>query len=188
MGAPKIFAVQFSYVAGAADGPGYIGGCTQILFWEDGVGRYYEHALALKAEKRLGGWKSGGQAWGQKGVAVNVTKSLYGNTYLGDKFDNTVAAIIPKNESLLPAIFCFIKSDAYAEELEKIDSALSVTGLTLLKVPFNLEFWQRVAAERYPNGLPKPYSDDPTQWLFHGHPQPTTDPLQVAVARLVGYR
>ncbi|MCK7579540.1 MAG: hypothetical protein MZV65_30080 [Chromatiales bacterium] len=48
--------------------------------------------------------------------------------------------------------------------------------------------WQQVAAERYPNGLPKPYSDDPTQWLFHGHPQPATDPLQVAVARLLGYR
>src|SRR5690606_40578440 len=26
-----------------------------------------------------------------------------------------------------------------------------------------------------------------TQWLFHGHPKPASDPLQVAVARLVGY-
>ncbi|KCB40500.1 hypothetical protein L539_4765 [Bordetella hinzii 5132] len=57
----------------------------------------------------------------------------------------------------------------------------------LLKVRFDLAHWQRVAEVRYPNGLPKPYSDDPTQWLFHGHPQPATDPLQVAVARLVGY-
>ncbi|OYD53678.1 hypothetical protein CGK74_12085 [Thauera propionica] len=57
-----------------------------------------------------------------------------------------------------------------------------------MKVPFDLAHWQQVAAERYPNGLPKPYSDDPTQWLFHGHPQPATDPLQVAVARLLGYR
>jgi hypothetical protein len=45
-----------------------------------------------------------------------------------------------------------------------------------------------VAAERYPEGLPDPHSHDPTQWLFHGHPQPSTDPLQVAVARLAGYR
>lgn len=44
-----------------------------------------------------------------------------------------------------------------------------------------------MAEVSYPNGLPKPYSDDPTQWLFHGHPQPATDPLQVAVARLLGY-
>jgi hypothetical protein len=41
---------------------------------------------------------------------------------------------------------------------------------TCWRVPFDLAHWQQVAAERYPNGLPKPYSDDPTQWLFHGHP------------------
>ncbi len=57
-----------------------------------------------------------------------------------------------------------------------------------MDVPFDLTHWQKVAAERYPNGLPKPYSDDPTQWIFHGHPKPATDPLQVAVARLLGYR
>jgi hypothetical protein len=56
-----------------------------------------------------------------------------------------------------------------------------------LKVPFDLDYWTQVAAEKYPNGLPKPYSNDPTQWIFHGHPQPSTDPLQVAVARLLGY-
>lgn len=36
--------------------------------------------------------------------------------------------------------------------------------------------------------LPKPYSDDPTQWLFTGDPMGSLHPLQVAVARLLGYR
>ena len=63
-----------------------------------------------------------------------------------------------------------------------------------------------MAEEQYPYGLPRPYSDDPTQWIFHGHPCGSvtwdesakrtatgpfrTDPtvLQVAVARLLGYR
>jgi hypothetical protein len=72
--------------------------------------------------------------------------------------------------------------------VREIDQALKVTNATLVKVPFDLARWQQIAADRYPKGLPKPYSDDPTQWLFHGHPQPATDPLQVAVARLVGYR
>jgi hypothetical protein len=36
--------------------------------------------------------------------------------------------------------------------------------------------------------LPEPHSDDPTQWLFRGHPSGSTAPLQVAVARLLGYR
>jgi hypothetical protein len=36
--------------------------------------------------------------------------------------------------------------------------------------------------------LPEPWSDDPTQWLFGGRPEVSTAPLQVAVARLLGYR
>ena len=36
--------------------------------------------------------------------------------------------------------------------------------------------------------MPEPYSDDPAQWLFEGHPAGSTAPLQVAVARLLGYR
>ncbi|OQC22796.1 MAG: hypothetical protein BWX71_02284 [Deltaproteobacteria bacterium ADurb.Bin072] len=81
-----------------------------------------------------------------------------------------------------------------------------MTNLTLVKVPFDLAHWTQVAAEKYPNGLPKPYTDDPTQWIFHGHPcasvvwseetkwtafgAPRADSsvLQVAVARLLGYR
>ncbi len=60
----------------------------------------------------------------------------------------------------------------------------------LLKVPFDLERWRKVAEERYPEGLPEPYSDDPTQWLFHGHPARAAEgtALHVAAARLLGYR
>ena len=41
-----------------------------------------------------------------------------------------------------------------------------------------------------PDGLPEPYSDDPTQWLFHGHPRyaEAGTELHVALARLAGYR
>ena len=63
-----------------------------------------------------------------------------------------------------------------------------------------------MAKEKYPNGLPEPYSNDPTQWIFHSHPcgsviwddntkwtaygKLRTDDtvLQVAVARLLGYQ
>ena len=55
-----------------------------------------------------------------------------------------------------------------------------------VKVPFDVEHWRRVAEEAGP--LPEPWSDDPTQWLFEGRPEVSTAPLQVAVARLVGYR
>jgi hypothetical protein len=76
----------------------------------------------------------------------------------------------------------------------------------MVKVPFDLERWKKVAEEKYPNGLPEPYSDDPTQWIFHGHPcgsviwseenkkleqgplRKDNTVLQVAIARLVGYQ
>ncbi len=108
--------------------------------------------------------------------------------YSGEIFGKNAATVIPKDPSHLPAIWCFCSSPEYNEAVRAIDQALKVTNATLVKVPFDLERWQQVAAERYPDGLPKPYSDDPTQWLFHGHPKPSTSPLQVAVARLLGYR
>lgn len=98
------------------------------------------------------------------------------------------ATITPKNPSDLPAIWCFCSSPEYNEAVRRIDQKLNVTNATLVKVPFDLDRWQKVAAERYPDGLPKPYSDDPTQWIFHGHPAQSDAPLQVAVARLLGYR
>jgi hypothetical protein len=58
----------------------------------------------------------------------------------------------------------------------------------LVQIPFDLAHWQKVAAKKYPHGLPKPFSGDPTQWLFSGHPKGADQPLQVAVARLVGYQ
>ena len=72
--------------------------------------------------------------------------------------------------------------------MRRIDQSLKVTNATLVKVPFVLDHWQKIADEKYPNGLPEPYSDDPTQWLFHGHPAPSAFPLQVATTRLLGYK
>lgn len=118
---------------------------------------------------------------------VRLTKPCPSAIYSGDLYDQSSAAIIPKDTSHLPAIFLFCQSTDFFEELEKIDQKRNVTNATFVKVPFDLDFWSREAAEKYPMGLPKPYSDDPTQWIFHGHPQPATDSLQVAVARLVGY-
>jgi hypothetical protein len=98
------------------------------------------------------------------------------------------AMIVPRDTTHLPPIWCFCSSAEFNEAVRRIDQALKVTNATLVKIPFDLEYWQQVAAERYPNGLPKPHSDDPTQWLFNGHPRGSEQPLQVAVARLLGYR
>ena len=70
----------------------------------------------------------------------------------------------------------------------RLKPGVEVPPHTLLKIPFDLAHWQKVAAEKYPHGLPKPFSSDPTQWLFNGHPKGSDQPLQVAVARLLGYQ
>ncbi|MCY3759689.1 MAG: N-6 DNA methylase, partial [Gemmatimonadetes bacterium] len=146
------------------------------------------------------------QAWGRCGVAVSQMRGLPTALYLGAKFDTNVSALSVKKTDHLPAIWCFCSSPEYHQAVRRIDQKLNVTNATLAKVPFDLDHWTKVASERYPNGLPHPYSDDPTQWIFHGHPCGSvvwdetikrtahgslrTDPtvLQVAVARLLGYR
>ncbi len=107
--------------------------------------------------------------------------------YTGMAFDNNTAVITANNTADLPAIWCFCSSHQFNKAVRQIDQSLKVTNATLVKVPFDLAKWQQIATVRYPKGLPKPFSNDPTQWLFHGYPQSSTDPLQVAVARLLGY-
>ena len=126
--------------------------------------------------------------------------------YKGTKFDNNSSVITVIDQTNLPALWCFCSSPEYNEAVRRIDQKLNVTNATLAKVPFDLERWTKVAEEKYPHGLPKPYTDDPTQWLFHGHPCGSvvwdeekkwtahgplrTDEtvLHIAVARLLGYR
>ena len=104
-------------------------------------------------------------------------------------FDDNVAVIFPTSPELLPAIWAFCSSPEFDKAVRRIDKKLSVVANgTLAKVPFDLAHWQKVAAEKYPHGLPKPFSNDPTQWLFNGHPAGADQPLHVAVARLLGYQ
>jgi hypothetical protein len=89
--------------------------------------------------------------------------------------------------SHLPAIWAFCSSGEYERVIKSLNPGLFKTNSALLAVPFDRAHWQKLAAAKYPNGLPEPESDDPTQWLFHGRPEESTAPLQVAVARLLGY-
>ena len=119
---------------------------------------------------------------------MSQTGNLNSTLYSGDLFDNNTAVILPKCAEDLPAIWAFCSSPDFNSAVRKIDTKLNVTNATLVKVPFNLERWQAVANEQYPDGLPKPYSSDPTQWLFCGTAPGSNHPLQVVMARLLGYR
>lgn len=103
-------------------------------------------------------------------------------------FENVCAVIVPRDPARLLAVWAFCSSPSFATFVREIDTKVGVTNATLAKVPFDLDHWTKVAAEQYPNGLPEPHSDDPTQWLFKGNIVGSEAPLQVAVARLLGYR
>ena len=109
-------------------------------------------------------------AWGRQGIAVSQIGQLPVTRYTGEKFDNNTAVLGPVSEDILSAVWCFCSSPEYAAVVREIDHALKVTNATLVKIPFDLDRWMKVAAERYPHGLPEPCSDDPTQWIFHGDP------------------
>jgi hypothetical protein len=156
-------------------------GRDSVLWWDNGRGE-----LARSEQARI----QGREAWDREGVIVRLMRALACSLYHGDLYDQASAVVVPNDRAHLPAIWAFCSSPEYAVAVRQIDRKLNVTNATLVKVPFDLAYWQKVAAEKYPNGLPEPYSDDPTQWLFHGHPRHAEagTELHAALARLAGYR
>jgi hypothetical protein len=155
-------------------------GRSDIIRWESGKGALHSSPTAHNFPPKA--------ILGKRGIAIQRMRSLTATLYTGEPFDDSVSPLVPSDQKLLPALWCFVQSQTYCEAVRQIDQSVKVVPGSLCKIPFDLDHWTKVAAERYPNGLPQPYSDDPTQWIFHGHPAPSTSPLQVALARLVGYQ
>ena len=130
----------------------------------------------------------GESAWGKAGVACRQMRDLACTLYSGEVFDTNTAVIVPARPDDLPAIWAYCSSDSFAKAVRRIDKKINVTNASVAKIPFDRTYWQRKADERFPNGLPTPSSNDPSQWLFSGHPSLSDAPLQVAVSRIVGYK
>ncbi len=165
-----------------------VSGCSHIIHWGDERGRYVNHAAALKKEGRLGGWKSGHAAWGKHGIAINRMGNLPASLYFGVKFDCNVAVLVPNDEEDIPALWAYCSSPEYRKNVRKLNKKLSVTNGALTKVPYDADRWERANGGQRLRNLFGVSTGDPTQWVFHGHPRYSTDPLHVAMARLLGYR
>lgn len=175
----------------------HYGGNEAILRWENGEGSILE---------LQGARKDGTGAWGKNGVLISQMGTLPVTFYTKSSFDNNTAVFVPNNENELAAVWCYCLSSEYNEAVRQLDQKMSVTSATLGKVPFDLDLWTKVAIQKYPNGLPMPYTDDSTQRIFHGHPSGSVvwdentkltsygplrsddTVLQIAVVRLLGYR
>lgn len=181
-------------------------GVSQIILWEKGCGALSTYAKEYRSQLH-DMHESGNLAWMKKGVALNQMGLLKASIFEGYKFDGNTNIIIPLTPNVpISALWSYCSSSQYHDNVRALDQKISVTNATLVKVPFDLEHWSKVATEKYPNGLPKPYSDDPTQWIFHGHPcgsvnwdeemkwttqgqlRIDANVLHIATARLLGYR
>ena len=172
-----------------ATGHNLYGGMQAVIFWEQENGQLAKLAEQLKhLNHAVQSWRRGKPYWGKPGITINRMGSLSRAIYLGNKFSADVGVISPKRPEHLLPIAAFVFSDQFLPLVRSIYQKPEVPPSYLVNLPFDFDYWAGVAGKTYPNGLPKPYSDDPTQWLFHGHPQPSTHPLQVAIARLAGYR
>jgi hypothetical protein len=129
----------------------------------------------------------GQSAFSKTGFYLTNVGRIQGCEFNAKPFTSEITVMIPHEKIKHEVVYSYIVSKEYEIELRKIDQNLAFSTASVGKVPFDLEYWQKVAAEKYPNGLPKPYSNDPTQWLCHGHPVKAENALQVAVARLLGY-
>jgi len=180
-------------------------GRVSVLLWENEKGALHEYAELAK-ERLHDAHRRGNEAWGQKAIAVSRMGKINTTLYTGELFDQNVAIILPKNESDLDGIWAYCSSDYYESELRLVNPSLAISSATVAKVPYDSIRWNKVAAEKYPNGLPKPFVNDLNQWIFHGHPcasvcwdeenkstaiselRQDDTVLHIAVARLLGYR
>ncbi|MEI6388700.1 MAG: SAM-dependent DNA methyltransferase [Spirochaetota bacterium] len=186
----------------------FASGLSEIVLWENAEGKLFDVMRAKETIEgyKTGIWKAGSQYWGRKGALHGVMANLPMSAYLGYPYDTNAAVLLPRKPEYSLALWAYSESGKFADEVRNLDQKLMVTNATFLKVPFDHDYWTKVANERYPLGLPAPFSDDPTQWIFHGHPAGSVvwsdtekrltpgklridaTVLQVALARLLGYR
>lgn len=155
-------------------------GKENLIRWESGTGKLHRDSGAHNFPSQ--------SMLGKPGIAFQRMRDLNVTLFAGDIFGDHVAPIIPDTADKLPALWCYCNSDEYRANVRNLDPALKVSVGAFIRARMDLEHWQGVAAEKFPNGLPQPHSASPTQWLFNGHPRGSDATLQVAVGRMLGYR
>ena len=176
-------------------------GRSKLIRWEKGEGTLHTDSTAHNFPPL--------NVLGQPGVAIQRMSRLNATLYQGEIFGDAVAPIVFHKDvdlRLRPAVWALCSNPIFREEVRKLTQKVNVTPGTLNKIHFDASNWEAVALDQYPHGLPKPYSNDLTQWIFHGHPcssvvwseenkqiaygPPRIDAtvLQATVARLLGFR
>jgi hypothetical protein len=131
--------------------------------------------------------KQGLRAWGKRGVVVSQMSALPCTIYGGGAFDSNVTVIFPRANDDAASLLEFAFSGELSRLVREFDQSIKPTNSSFEKVVFSKQDWAKGTIFQSEKPFPLPYSDDPTQCIFHGHPQTATKSLQVAVGTLVGY-
>jgi hypothetical protein len=154
-------------------------GLTDLVLWEDGSG---------DLSRARGARVQGHYAWGKAGVLIARVGTFRFSIYRGNLFDKNTVALTPNDPSLLPALWAYCSSQEFETEVRRLDKKPYITTNVFGQIPFDEEHWKAAAQQMFTNGLPDPHSNEPTEWLFKANVATSTDSLQVAVARMLGYR
>ncbi|HIF9518512.1 TPA: Eco57I restriction-modification methylase domain-containing protein [Photobacterium damselae] len=150
--------------------------------------------------------KQGMMAWGRRGMAVSQMSDLPYAVYMGGAFDSNMTAVVTDKEDSFIPLINYTLSGEFSQDVRDFDQSMKPTNSSFEKVLFDKSRWVSEGAFKKKCDIPLPFSDDPTQWIFHGHPcasviwdeetkttavgqlRKDDSVLQVAVARLLGYQ
>lgn len=193
----KIDSQVWSYLQNTSGSTTFFGGRELVFRWEQGRG-----SLAANPSARIQGFNT----WGKKGVFVARSSDLKASLSSGSPHAQCGVAVVCNSDKDLPALWSYVSSPEFRAEVRKVNDKVIIPTGAIAKIPFDVARWEKVAQEKFPNGLPEPFSNDPTQWNFHGYPTccvvwseadkllSTRDGrvdqlvLHVAVGRLLGYK
>lgn len=195
---PGVLDINWDYFVDGFSNHKFFGGRDQVIYWEQSRGRLYK--FASENRSRLHDMhESGNRHWNKKGVAITRI-GLRATPYYGEKFDNNLITVVPKNDSDLNELWSYCTSQEFRENIKELDQKLSLTNATVGKVRVDLKGWDDGEV------FPRPYTIDIEQWIYHGHPCGSViwdeatkwtaiaprriddTVLQVALARLIGYQ
>jgi len=204
---PNLLDSGWEFLHETTDTTNFVGGRSAVILWEKEQGKLAKLADSLKhLNHSIQSWRRGKPYWDKPGIAVNRMGNLFRTNYSGEKFSVDIGVISPLKEEYFLPLYAFAMSDLFIPSVRAIYHKPEVPMSYLVNVPFDYSYWKKVADLELKEGLPLPYSNCCKQWVFHGHPcvsvswndetqsteisgfRQEDTVLQVAVARLLGYR
>ncbi|MGP5261389.1 hypothetical protein ACTXMW_16115 [Brachybacterium paraconglomeratum] len=164
-------------------------GRSTVLRWSGGRGPFMDFLIDRLGEQGVRSWLRGERFWGSRGVLVSRVGANPVTRYEGEIYSDNAVVFVPRDPAHLGALWALLSDPSLTEWIDEIDSGPSVTGGTIAAIRVERDAWDDLVSSSPPLtpilDLPR---RNPVQWCFKASVPSSDNPLQVAVARLLGYR